>query len=142
MEQRKQREDAIRLWFAMWLKKRDLGIRDLFTEQAVYTESWGPEYADAERIAHWFQEWNTRGTVLQWDIRQFFHKGDQTVVEWVFRNTVDGGRVEAFEGMSLVTWTADGRIAALKEFGCNQDRYDPYADGPVPRFRDEAARWF
>ena len=142
MEQRKQRENAIRLWFVMWLQKRDLGIRDLFTEQAVYTESWGPEYADAGRIAHWFQEWNTRGTVLQWDIRQFFHKGDQTVVEWVFRNTVDGGRVEAFEGMSLVTWTADGRIAALKEFGCNQDRYDPYADGPVPRFRDEAARWF
>ena len=142
MEQRKQREDAIRLWFVMWLQKRDLGIRDLFTEQAVYTESWGPEYVGAERIAHWFQEWNTRGTVLQWDIRQFFHKGDQTVVEWVFRNTVDGGRVEAFEGMSLVTWTADGRIAALKEFGCNQDRYDPYADGPVPRFRDEAARWF
>ena len=64
------------------------------------------------------------------------------MVEWLFRNTVDGGRVEAFEGMSLVTWAADGRIAALKEFGCNQDRYDPYADGPVPRFRDEAARWF
>lgn len=140
MEQ--QREDAIRRWFAMWLQKRDLGIRDLFTEQAVYTESWGPEYVGAARIAHWFQEWNSRGTVLQWDIRQFFHKGDQTVVEWVFWNTVDGGRVEAFEGMSLVTWAADGRIAALQEFGCNENRYDPYADGPVPRFRDEAPRWF
>ena len=137
-----QREAAIRRWFEMWLTKQDTGIRDLFAPDAVYIESWGPAYHGAEQIAWWFTEWNRRGTVERWDIRQFFHKGDQTVVEWVFRNTVDGGRVEAFEGMSLVTWTADGRIAALKEFGCNQDRYDPYADGPVPRFRDEAARWF
>ena len=139
---KQKREDTIHLWFDMWLQARDLGIEQIFAPDCLYTESWGPQYRGAAQVAYWFREWNTRGKVVRWDIRQFFHKGDQTVVEWVFRNTVDGGRVEAFEGMSLVTWTADGRIAALKEFGCNQDRYDPYADGPVPRFRDEAARWF
>ena len=134
------REAAIRRGFAMWLEKRDLGLADLFAPDAVYTESWGPEYSGLRKIQHWFTEWNTRGTVLRWDILQFFHSGNQTVVQWVFQNQMDTGAVEAFEGMSLVTWTQDGRIAALKEFGCNENRYDPYQDGPVPQFREEAAR--
>lgn len=47
---------------------------------------------DREKIVRlWFEEWNTRGTVLQWDIRQFFHKGSQTVVEWYFKNKMDAG---------------------------------------------------
>lgn len=25
----------------------------------------------------------------------------------------------------------------MKEFGCNENRYDPYQDGAVPKFRDE-----
>ena len=137
-----QRESVIRLWFSMWLRREDLGILDIFDSRAVYAESWGPEYTGEEEIRHWFMEWNTRGRVLRWDIRQFFHKGDQTAVEWVFQNQMDDGRVESFEGMSLVAWTPEGRIAALKEFGCNENRYDPYASGPEPQFREEAARWF
>ena len=39
-----KREETVRLWFDMWLKKCDLGISDIFSENAVYTESWGPEY--------------------------------------------------------------------------------------------------
>ena len=50
--------------------------------------------------------------------------------------------MEEFDGISLVRWTADDKIASLKEFGCNIHTYDPYADGPVPRFRDENAGWF
>ena len=79
---------------------------------------------------------------MRWDIHQFFHQGDQTVVEWYFKNTMNSGTVEAFEGMSLVQWDQEGRICALKEFGCNEDRYDPYRNGPVPQFRDGAAMWF
>ena len=136
------RESAVRLWFDMWLAKKDLGISALFSDDAVYIESWGPEYHGAGAIAHWFEEWNTRGTVLQWDIKQFFHKGSQTVVEWYFKNRMDAGKEEAFDGMSLIVWAADGKIALLKEFGCNENRYDPYRDGPAPHFRPENARWF
>lgn len=137
-----EREQKIRAWFDMWLRKSDEGAEALFDPGVVYVESWGPEYHGLEKVRHWFREWNTRGTVLRWDIRQFFHKGDQTAVEWVFENRMGSGNVEAFEGMSLVRWTSQGRICFLQEFGCNQNRYDPYEKGPEPRFRDEQALWF
>lgn len=137
-----RREETLRLWFDMWLQKRDLGISQIFSEDAVYVESWGPEYHGRERIRLWFEEWNRRGTVLVWDVRQFFHRDSQTAVEWYFANRMEDGREERFEGMSLVQWTRDGRIRLLKEFGCNVNRYDPYRDGETPCFRDEKALWF
>lgn len=35
------REKIIRLWFDMWLAKKDLGIFNVFSDNAVYIESWG-----------------------------------------------------------------------------------------------------
>ena len=137
-----QREKIIKLWFDMWLQKKDLGIEDIFSADTIYIESWGPEYHGIEKIRLWFDEWNTRGTVLQWEIRQFFHKGEQTVVEWYFKNTVDGGRTESFDGISLIQWTADCKIRFLKEFGCNENRYDPYQNGPAPHFQGAEPMWF
>lgn len=137
-----EREDKVRRWFAMWLDGENTGIDTLFARDAVYAESWGPEYHGSAAIAHWFEEWNTRGKVLVWDIRQFFHGENQTVVEWFFSNRMKDGVDEAFEGMSLIGWTRDGQIQSLKEYGCNIRRYDPYEDGPKPRFRDEKAMWF
>lgn len=122
--------------------KNDSGISKIFSENAVYTESWGPEYHGVAKIKLWFDEWNTRGTVLQWDIKQYFHKGDQTIVEWYFKNTMKNGKVEAFDGMSLIEWTPDDKIRSLKKFGCNTDNYDPYQGGSTPQFKDESAMWF
>lgn len=136
-----EREQIIRRWFDMWLRGEDTGISNLFTEDAVYIESWGPEYHGVEKLRHWFAEWNSRGTVLAWDIRQYLHQGDQTVVEWFFRCKMADGMEQAFDGISLVKWE-NGKIAFLQEFGCNTGRYDPYADGPAPKFRQKTAMWF
>ena len=65
-----------------------MGILDIFSDNTVYIESWGPKYEGAAKIKLWFDEWNTRGSVLQWDIEQCFHKGNQTVVEWYFKNSM------------------------------------------------------
>lgn len=142
METRDGRERLVRLWFDMWLQKSALGISDVFSDDAVYIESWGPEYRGLPRIRQWFDEWNTRGSVLRWDIRQFFHKGDQTVVEWCFKDAMHDGQIQAFDGMSLIEWTPEDKILLLKEFGCNINRYDPYQDGTAPHFRDERPLWF
>lgn len=138
----KEKERAIRRWFDMWLRGEESGIWDIFTENAVYIESWGPEYRGAEKIRRWFTEWNTRGKVLIWDIKQYIHQDGQTIVEWFFRCKMKNGTEQAFDGLSLVRWAEDGKIAFLQEFGCNIRRYDPYADGPAPEFQEEEALWF
>lgn len=38
------REKIVRLWFDMRLDKKDSGISDIFSENAIYIESWGSEY--------------------------------------------------------------------------------------------------
>ena len=142
MEAEKQRESKIRQWFSMWLCRQDIGLEELFAPDAVYIESWGPEYHGSGKIKLWFDEWNTRGTVERWDIRQYFHKGDQTVVEWAFRCAMADGTVQSFDGLSLIGWNEAGQIRFLQEFGCNENRYDPYAQGDTPVFREEPALWF
>lgn len=142
MEAEKQRESKIRQWFFMWLCKQDTGIEELFAPDAVYIESWGPEYYGSGKIKLWFDEWNSRGTVERWDIRQYFHKEDQTVVEWAFRCTMTDGTIQSFNGLSLIRWNEAGQICFLQEFGCNENRYDPYAQGDTPVLREEQALWF
>lgn len=112
------KEQTVGQWFAMWLQKTDRGIERIFAPDAVYTECWGPCYQGVGQIKGWFEEWNTRGTVLRWDIRQFFHRDDWTAVEWHFVCAMGGEAPAAFDGMTLIQWTAEGKIGALKEFGC------------------------
>ena len=107
-----EREKTIRLWFDMWLYQKDMGIDDIFTEDVLYTESWCPQYSNRKTVKHWFQEWNTRGKVVIWEIRQFFHKENQTIVEWYFKNEMNNGDIEEFDGISLVEWTEDNKIKA------------------------------
>lgn len=137
-----EREKVIYLWFEMWIRQEDLGINDIFTEDVIYTESWGPQYKNRDTLKQWFSEWNTRGKVLVWDIRQFFHKGNQTIVEWYFKNQMKDGKCDEFEGMSLIVWSREGRISRLKEYGCNINNYDPYQNGDTPYFKNEKINWF
>ena len=125
-----------------YLDQQDMGIDDIFTEDVIYTESWSPQYNNRKTVKHWFQEWNTRGKVVIWEIKQFFHKGDQTVVEWYFKNEMNNGDIEEFDGISLVEWTEDNKIKALKEFGCNRNTYNPYQEGDTPQFKSQKANWF
>ena len=144
MEQRmqKEREEKIRQWFAMWCQKQRTDLKELFSSNAVYIESWGPEYHGREKILLWFDEWNTRGTVQHWRIQQYFHKENQTIAAWSFRCVLANGTVQSFDGLSLVRWDEEEKICYLQEFGCHEDRYDPYAQGPMPVFRQEQAPWF
>ena len=45
-----EREKIIRLWFDMWLNQQDLGIDDIFTDDLIYIESWGPKYENRELL--------------------------------------------------------------------------------------------
>lgn len=58
-----------------------------------------------------------RGRVIAQVIKQFFHKGNQTAVEWYFKNAMDTGDIEEFDGVSLIEWSAENKIQSLSEFG-------------------------
>ena len=116
-------------------------VLDVDSQDAVYVESWGPKYAGINAIRYWFEEWNTRGCVKTWDIKQFFHKDEQSIVEWYFCNEMNDGTTEEFDGLSLIQWE-NGKICFLKEYGCNINNYNPYEEGGKPVFRDEKSKWF
>ena len=137
-----EREAILRHWFSMWLEGKDQGIAALFQEDALYIESWGPQYQGVEKIKHWFTEWNTRGRVLRWDMGACFHRAQETMVTWRFHCRMDDGTEQAFEGVSYVLWSSEGRIQRLQEFGCNEKRYDPYEQGSAPVFQEQTILWF
>ena len=93
-------------------------------------------------MRHWFNEWNSRGKVICWEIKQFFHSEHQTVVEWYFKNKMNDGRIDEFDGISLIEWTKENKIKKLKEFGCNINHYNPYENSEEPQFRDNKVAWF
>ena len=105
-----EREKKIRSWFDMWLMQRDTGIEKLFAPDAIYTGKLGAAVQRLRCHPSLVCRVNTRGKVLAWEIKQFFHRDNQTVVEWYFKNEMSDGRVEKFDGLSLVVWTEDGRF--------------------------------
>ena len=42
---------------------------------------------------------------------------NQTAVEWYFKNAMDTGDIEEFDGVSLIEWSAENKIQSLSEFG-------------------------
>lgn len=134
------KELKVQKWFAMWLNKICQGIKAIFCTTTVYVESWGLKYIGIKAIQHWFEKWNTRGSVMS-DIKQFFYKDEQTIVEWYFCNEMDDGRTEELDGLSLIQWK-NGKICFLKEYGCNINNYNTYEESIEPVFGDEKSRWF
>lgn len=120
-----EREQIIKNYFEAWLSKKDLKLKETFDSKVIYNECYGPEYRGLEIIEKWFEDWNKRGTVLVWDIKQYIHQGNMTVVEWYFKCEYDGDLGE-FDGVSLIEFNADNKIVNLKEFQSKIPHYYIY----------------
>ena len=121
-----KREQIIRLWFNMWLKKRDLGIEKIFDKAAVYIESYGPMYESTDDIKRWFNDWNKENTVLIWNVKDFWHNDNSTIVSWYFKCEFNH-KIDAFDGISEIVWH-DDKIKILKEYACKLPNYNPYKE--------------
>ena len=55
-----EREAMIKKWFDMWLSGNCEGIDDVFSDDIVYIESWGPEYKGARKIKRCRMEFRKR----------------------------------------------------------------------------------
>ncbi|WP_017208792.1 nuclear transport factor 2 family protein [Clostridium beijerinckii] len=121
------REQIIKKYFKSWLDNNCSVLKDIFDSNVSYSECYGPEYHGIDTVTTWFKEWNKRGKVLVWDIKQFIHQGNITAVEWYFKCRYDG-EIEEFDGVSLIEFNGDNYIVNLKEFQSKIPHYYPYND--------------
>ncbi|WNS45019.1 nuclear transport factor 2 family protein [Paenibacillus sp. MMS20-IR301] len=123
----KEREQIIADYFESWIYKNKPVLAKTFAPDIIYTECYGPEYHGLAAIEQWFDDWNTKGTVLCWEIKQFIHQGSSTAVEWYFQCEYES-EIGDFDGVSLIEFNAGNRIVRLKEFQSKTPHYYPYGE--------------
>ena len=118
-------ETVIRKYFECWLNKNPEPLTHIFSENITYTECYGPEYRGIDQILQWFHDWNEKGTVLRWDIKQIFVCGNTLIAEWFFQcdycQSTDG-----FDGVTIAEFDADRKICNLREFQSKSEHNYPY----------------
>lgn len=119
------REEIVRSYFKAWINNERDVLKEIFSENIVYSECYGPEYNDIDIIQRWFEDWHNNGEVLAWDIKQFIHDGNITVVEWYFKCVYKDNASE-FDGVSIIDFDDNNRIISLKEFQSKFKHYYPY----------------
>ena len=89
------------------------------------------------QIRQWFSMWLDKQDTGIGDL----FAPDVVYIERAFRCAMTNDTVQSFDGLSLIRWNKAGQICFLQEFGCNENRYDPYTQGKTPVFREEQALW-
>lgn len=119
-------ETAVRRYFECWLTQNSAPLPDLMHPNVLYTECYGPQYMGLEQVQRWFCDWHKHGRVLRWDIRATHELDRLLVCEWYFECCCDG-KTDGFDGVSLITFAADGRILTVRQFSSKAEHYCPYA---------------
>ncbi len=119
------REEKVRIYFTAWLNKDAHAFQHILAENITYSECFGPEYHGINQVNTWFEDWNRCGTVRKWDIKQFVHQNNTTVVEWYFECFYDSS-LAGFDGVSLIEFDENGKISSIKEFQSKAEHHYPY----------------
>lgn len=119
------KREIVHAYFEAWLKKDIQTVTHTFSEDAVYTECYGPQYHGLPQILRWFADWNQKGTMLQWDIFRMVEQGRTVVVQWFFRCDYDG-TVSGFDGVSVIDFNEADRICRLGEYQSEPEHVFPY----------------
>ena len=118
-------EQIIKRYFNMWLSKDGSQLEGIFDKNIIYSECYGPKYLGIEQVRQWFEDWNRCGTVLTWNIKQYIHQLNQTVVEWYFECEYEENR-SGFDGVSIIEFSDNGMISSIKEFMSKAEHEYPY----------------
>lgn len=117
--------DIIKKYFQAWINKDIQSVKQIFSENALYSECYGPEYHGLSQILKWFEDWNNRGRVLEWTIKRTFEQNQTLIAEWYFKCDYDGV-VDGFDGVTIADFDDDMKIYKLCEFQSKAEHYDPY----------------
>lgn len=137
-----RREESIRRWFDMWLQKKDTGIESCFPRTRYTSKVGGRSIGALRRSATGLRSGTRAAAFWPGTFAAFSIKKTRPWPNGISATPMDDGRMEEFDGMTLVRWSEMGQICFLQEFGCNLNRYDPYAGGDAPHFAGGAPKWF
>lgn len=118
-------EQIIKKYFDCWLNNDANELSDIFAENIVYCECYGAEYHGLKEIIQWFQDWNQRGKVIQWDIKQIMCVEHKVIVEWYFACVYDQESSQ-FDGVTIAEFDENHKIVNLKEFESKHEHFYPY----------------
>ena len=102
-------KDVIRKYFQCWLDKDINDVKGIFSDDIIYSECYGTVYKGIGQIIRWFEDWNRKGTVLQWDIKRLIVSGNTAVVECFFKCDYEES-VDGFDGVTVAEFNADMNI--------------------------------
>lgn len=119
--------EILKKYFTAWINKDIETVRRTFSENAVYSECYGPEYHGLSQILKWFEDWNQRGQVLEWTIKRIMEQNGTVIAEWYFRCSYDGN-VDGFDGVTIADFDDDMRISKLCEFQSKAEHVFPYGE--------------
>lgn len=118
-------EEIIKKYFQSWLNVDIETVKETFSDNAIYSECYGPEYHGLSQIVRWFEDWNKKGRVLKWTIKRTIGHGKTIIVEWHFKCNYDG-TVGEFDGVTIADFNKDNKIVKLCEFQSKSEHCYPY----------------
>ncbi|MDD6038542.1 MAG: nuclear transport factor 2 family protein [bacterium] len=118
-------KNIMKQYFDCWLNNNSEELFWIFADDVIYSECYGPEYHGINEVVQWFMDWNKKGKVLKWDIKQMLSAENKVVVEWYFECMYDN-ELSQFDGVTLAEFNEDNKIICLKEFESKHEHYYPY----------------
>lgn len=121
------KEKIIKEYFQSWVNN-DISIMEkIFSDNAIYTECYGPKYTSKNQMLKWFKEWQEKGKVVAWLIKNIYEVDKILVVEWNFE-CIWEEKKSNFDGVSIVEFDENNRIINLREFESKSTHYYPYIE--------------
>ncbi len=117
--------EIIQKYFQSWIDVDLDALINTFSDDIIYSECYGPEYRGLSQLVQWFEDWNTKGKVLEWTIKQTIEQNKTIVVEWYFKCIYEE-RIDGFNGVTIAVFDDNGKISSLKEFQSKAEHYFPY----------------
>ena len=118
-------KETIQKYFQAWIDIDLKTAKELFADDIVYSECYGPEYHGLSQIVKWFEDWNKNGRVIEWTIKRSLEENNSIVVEWYFK-CVYQGKSDEFDGVTIADFNDDGKIVRLSEFQSKSEHCYPY----------------
>ena len=120
------KEQIIRNYFRAWLSPNLEVVQNIFDENAIYSECYGPVYRNKKEIISWFENWNKQGKVIAWPIERLIINGDTSIAEWHFKCNYQG-KISEFDGVSIIEFNNQNKIIFVKEYQSKSKHYYPYS---------------